>query len=312
LRSGRIADAIGDVHRPVLRRFRVTATAAGVALLSVSAAHGWLASGHRRVTVEAIGQLPATVPAFVREGAATAGGAAIDPDLWRNRDTPELADREAPEHFLDLELLRGSELPERRSEYLRLLGRLRVNPQQIGAMPYAIVESAERLALCFAEHRRRPADAATRSNCLLIAGWLSHYAADLTQPLHTTVHHDGRALPGGRSPETGIHRKVDDLLELARPLDGGAGTFAEPALSRGDASELWPAVLHELAVSHALVDSVYALEPKLAPGSKPKPDADLVAFATERERAAVRFVAALILWSWERSAKLELPEWLER
>ncbi len=288
----------------------------GLALFATLDARAWLVPGHRRVTIEAIGALPAAVPGFFREGAASAGEAAVDPDLWRNRGTPALGDREAPEHFIDLELLKDRALPERRSDYQRLLVRLDVEPGKIGAVPYAIVEQAERLALCFAEHRRWPADPGLRSKCLLIAGWLSHFAADLTQPLHTTVHHDGRVRPDGRSPESGIHRKVDALLVLAQPKRGASGASAAqksgPSAGAIDNGELWPMVRRELEASHALVDAVYALEPKLASASSAKPDADLLAFAAERERAAVRFVAGLFLWSWERSAKLELPDWLER
>ena len=160
---------------PALRRARFAA-ALGLALVA-SGADAWLIPGHRRLTIEAIGTLPSAVPAFFREGAATAGDAAADPDLLRNGGTPALRDRISPEHFLDLELLRGSALPDRRSDYLRLLGRLGVDAAGVGAVPYAIVEHAEWLALCFAEHRRWPAHPGIRSKCLLIAGWLSHYAA---------------------------------------------------------------------------------------------------------------------------------------
>ncbi len=54
--------------------------------------------------------------------------------------------------------------------------------------------------------------------CLVYAGRLAHYAADLEQPLHTTVDYDGRTQAAKdaknktfKSPHTGIHTKVDAL-----------------------------------------------------------------------------------------------------
>jgi hypothetical protein len=291
---------------------RATAQRAlAAALLAAAAlappAGAWLVKGHERVTIDAIALLPESVPGFFRGGAAIAGHASVDPDLWRNPGTPELAARSGPEHYLDLELLRGEALPERRSDYLTLLARLRVEPHRAGALPYAIVEGAERLALCFSEHRRWPADETIRAKCLLAAGWLAHFAADLAQPLHTTIHHDGRTLPDGRSPRSGIHSRVDGLF--APRYLAGRGLLAGVAPARFD--ELWPALRAELAASHALVDRVYELERAIG-GRGARVDPRVAAFARERYRATARFVAGVLLWSWERAAAIELPEWLAR
>jgi hypothetical protein len=273
-----------------------------LSLLGVDAASAWLATGHRQVAVDAVAGVSPELPAFFRNGGAVVGHAAIDPDLWRNRDTPALADREAPEHYLDLELLRGAELPAERDDYLRLLDRLRVSPRKAGALPYAIVEGSERLALCFAEHRRWPADETIRAKCLLQAGWLAHYLADLTQPLHTTIHHDGRVRGGGESPRSGIHRRVDALLDAA----GDGGRVAPLAVG-----DLGAAIRSELRASHGLVDEVYRLEPKLD-GDRRRRDPRVAAFADERRRAAVRLTAGVFEWCWRRSVAIELPEWLRR
>jgi len=276
--------------------------------LSAGEAGAWLVEGHQWVTIDAVGRLPAEVPAFFRAGAATVGHAAVDPDLWRNHGTPALAEREAPEHYIDLELLGGAPLPAERDQYLRLLGRLGVEPRKAGALPYAIVEEAEQLALAFAEHRRWPADETIRSKCLLQAGWLAHFAGDLTQPLHTTVHHDGRTLPNGEPPYTGIHRKVDSLFE--RLWERGERP-SRPADGPGTVPDLVAAVRAELAVSHSLVDAVYRLEVPILEGGGTA-DPRVAAFAGERYAAARRFIAEVLLWSWRRSAEIELPGWLAR
>lgn len=303
-----------DVTRPSgatasASRCRRWALAAAVLVASAvaSPATAWLVSGHRRVTLDAVALLPDEVPAFFRSGTAVVSQAAVDPDLWRNRGTPALADRVGPEHYIDLELLRGSRLPERREDYHRLLGRLGVEPARVGALPYAIVEDAERLALSFAEHRRWPADEAIRAKCLLQAGWLAHFAGDLIQPLHTTVHHDGRTLPNGDPPFTGIHRRVDGLFDGGLRL--GHGGLAGATVRTIE--DLSAAVGSELAVSHSLVDAIYGFEGALL-GPRPLTDPRIASFAAERHRAAARFIAEVLLWSWKRSAQLELPEWLER
>jgi hypothetical protein len=283
---------------------RPLALAGALALAAAGAAPAWLAEGHRRIAVGALGLLPESVPTFFRGGGSTVGHAAIDPDVFRARDVPALADQEAPDHFVDLELLDGEPLAERRwAQVERLAGNGRA-ASRIGLLPYAVAEGAERLALCFAEHRRWPAEPAIEAKCLLHAGWLAHYAADLEQPLHTTIHHDGWALPGGESPFTGIHRQIDALVgetafDSAAALDG---------LELRAPQDLWPAIVGELAASHARLDGVYALEPFLADPTQPRTGA----FACAHYRTAARFVAELYLWAWERSATIELPAWLER
>ena len=65
--------------------------------------------------------------------------------------------------------------------------------------------------LAFAEYRERSGDEAVQAKILYIAGVLSHYTGDASQPLHCTVHHDGRVEPDGTSPGTGIYLKMDAL-----------------------------------------------------------------------------------------------------
>jgi hypothetical protein len=278
--------------------------------LLVGAPHpatGWLTAGHRQVAIDAVGLLSPEVPAFFRDGAALVGHVAVDPDVWKLRDLPELADREGPEHYLDWELIEGRELPPTRSAAARLMRELGREPSLVGFLPWAVVEGAERLAVCFAEHRRWPDDPAIRTKCLVYAGWLAHYAADLEQPLHTTLHHDGWALPTGDSPYVGIHRQIDALFEKARfdPARAVAG------LAPARVGDLWAAVRGELATSHALVDATYALAPALAAPDGME-DARVVAFTCERYGTTARFLATLFAWAWERSGTLELPSWDQR
>lgn len=266
----------------------------------------WLVEGHRRVAADAVRLLPAEVPAFFRAGALAVGHSAVDPDTWKLREVAQLRDREAPDHYLDAELLGDRPLPPLRSEYLALLAELDLAPDRVGYLPYTIVEATQRLTVAFAEHRRWPRNRHVRAKALVYAGLLAHYAADLCQPLHTTIHHDGRALPDGSSPRSGLHVRIDGLFERV--------AFDRPTALRGaevrPADDVWAAVSARLASSRGLVERVYALA--AAAAEEQPSDPEVVAFTRERYGEAAGFLASLFLTAWRDSARLELPDWLDR
>lgn len=279
-------------------------------------AQAWLVEGHRIISLDAVATLPGTVPSFFRDGAVAIAEASIDPDVHRPRALPQLRDREAPEHYLDLELLEGRDLPEVRSGLFRLVAWLAAEPgggrvrgvASVGTLPYAVTEGLQRLTVAFAEHRRWPEDANVRARALVYAGLLAHYAADLCQPLHTTLDHDGRAREDGSSPQTGIHRRVD-ALPTQVDLDRGAIVRdTELGILPGGFDD----VVAELMTSHALVDRVYELADDSGSFGQGEFPAGLAELTTERYGAAVRFVGSLFLTAWVDSEGLELPEWLHR
>jgi len=283
---------------------RAAATVVALLALAPAPARSWLASGHREVAEAAVRSLPSGVPAFLRDAPGEVARLAAVPDLGRGDATPALRDRESPEHYIDLERLAGRPWPELRSRYLAELAARGLGVGAAGTLPWAVREQTERLALALALHRRDPADGGARALALVSAGALAHYAADLEQPLHTTIHHDGWALPDGRPPFDGTHLKVDALIDRARFDHEGAAAGA----GARNLADLDGAIRAELAASHALLDRTYALVPALAtPAGYARPE--VAAFACERYEAAVRFVASLLLTAWERSAAVELPSW---
>jgi len=286
---------------------RATALAAVLAVAAATPAPAWHTEGHRRVAEDAVGLLPQSVPHFFRAGAARVGHAAVGPDVWKIDAVPALADGEGPEHYLDVELLGGRAWPELRSAALGLYAELGLEARRAGLLPWAVIEGAERLATCFAEHRRWPRDPAIRSECLVYAGWLAHYGGDLAQPLHTTIHHDGRALANGESPRAGVHRRIDALFETV-PFERRAALAGAKV---APVSDLWAHLRAEFGASHRLVDRTYALLPALD-GARGVADPRVVEFTAERYRATARFLAELFLWAWERSGAIELPSWLTR
>jgi len=275
-------------------------------LLAAWPAGAWHSEGHRRVAADAVRVLPREIPAFFRAGAVAVGHAAVDPDTWKSPQAPRLRDQESPEHYLDSELLGGRPLPPLRSEYQALLARLELTGSQVGYLPYRIVEATQRLTLAFAEHRRWPRNRHVRAKTIVYAGLLAHYAADLCQPLHTTIHHDGLALPDGSSPRSGVHERVDGLFERVR--------FDRGTLLRGIAprrfDDLWSVTTERLERSHALVDRVYELEPAI--GGDGSADPEVAAFTRERYRETAAFLASLFWTAWRDSEAIELPDWLVR
>ena len=304
LPANRLATALaGD--NVLSRSARVLATCLALAVVGASAGSAWLSSGHRRVAVDAVRILPTSLPTWFRDHPEEVGDAAVDPDYWKNAATPALRDGEEPNHFLDQELLGGAELPPLRSRYMELLTRKHLEAERVGFLPYAIIEGFERLTLCFAEARSRPGDAGIETKCRVVAGWLGHYAADLEQPLHTTVDHRGWMTRPNEPATEGTHYRVDALFTSAA-FDRGAAlaevvpeTIADP----------WAAVLAQLAASHALLGRVRTIEPKLPRIEERSSAPEVVAFAAERYRTTAWWLASLYRSAWQRSAAIEVPRW---
>lgn len=294
---------------------------AALIFLSPAGARAWHGKGHDQAARFALAAMARAaeepnrtsgeaVPTFLLAGADTVAHCSLDPDVFTRPIAPAaLHDSESPEHYFDLELLKDGNLPELRYEYLDLCFRKALKPAKAGLLPYAVTEWTQRLTVALAEHRKWPEDKVIQQKCLVYAGLLAHYAADLCQPLHTTIHYDGRVDPDGNSPRSGIHSKVDALL--------GKFRYDEKDILKDlkvtPAEKLFPAVMEQVGRSNSKVDRVYELE-KLLPdiespaGDEPK----LREFAMERMRACAAFTASLYLTAWRDSGNVKLPDWHKR
>ncbi len=296
-------------HRKLRGGRRAWAVVAALAVVAgqTPSARGWHQQGHALATRAALAAAGKQLPDFMVSGADAIVHGVTDPDLATHQQSTHLRDQERPEHYLDIELLGDKPLPETRYEFLGLCREKSLRPEEVGLLPYAIAEWTERLTLALAEHRKWPDNPHVRAKCLVYAGFLAHYAQDLCQPLHTTIHYDGRVAADGKSPHSGIHFLVDGLptqltLEPGKAAPGGE---IRPL------DRLLPGILEEFARSHALVDRVYALEPQLqGPKSAAGPTAEAADFGVERMRTSAKFTAVLLVTAWRDSAKIELPEWL--
>lgn len=277
--------------------------AAVVCLLSVPA-EGWWGDGHGILTEGAVLALPEEVPVFFREGGSIAANVVFDPDLFKNRGVATLDHAEHGEHYFDLEYLQGKAIPAKRYDFIALCQELELDPERVGLAPYAITEWTERLAVAFAEHRKWPDNEAVQQKCLVYAGFIAHYAEDICQPLHATVHFNGKKQADGTVVGKGIHEQVDSSVErlgfMASDLAAGQEVVAFDSLMGS--------VVAQIEESNGLVDGVYALMGKWEDES----NAQVQRLAKDRARRAVRFTASLYLTAWRKSEGIRLPGWLER
>jgi len=272
----------------------------------------WHAEGHIRATRLAVEVLMDSLPPFFSAGCDTIAHCSVDPDVFKfDAGNGLLKDDEYPEHFFDLELFTEADLPDNRLDFFFWCLRNGTYIQKIGTLPYALGEATERLTVAFAEYQRWPENTAIQCKCRVYAGHLAHYAQDLCQPLHTTLHYDGRADAAGTSPRSGIHARVDALLGKMDPNHPPS----VPADTIAVYDDLLHAILAEIRASHLEVDRVYDLEPSLLAADHLQvldPKRDLAQFARERWADSARVTASLILTAWIRSAEVPIPDWHNR
>jgi len=266
----------------------------------------WYVEGHRQMTRAVVKYLPG-MPRFFTEGASVIADCSGEPDLAKFQKDSALADREAPDHYIDLEYLKGERLPPTRSEYHRLVRQIAPGVL-VGSLPYAIIEWAQRLTIAFAECRRWPGNEAVRMRCLVYAGILCHYCQDLWMPLHTTVHYDGRT-QDGISPRSGVHDRMDGLIERISVNVDRIAAEKLPAAASRPPDDLFAAITAELEKSHAEVDRVYSMEKELLSNADDPRVRRLAADCAER---AMAFSARVLAAAWRASERTSLPSWLTR
>lgn len=252
--------------------------ALGVLLLPavfVQRSWAWGSDGHMMINRIAGETLPADVPEFLRSPAGLEALAYYgpEPDRWRSAAEPELNAAQAPEHFIDLEWadLAGP-LPRRRYDYIRALAlaqakhpELELTPEKVGLQPYVTTEVYERLKSAMRDYRALVAakQDTKPSECEItfLAGWLGHYVADGSMPLHTSIQYNGWTgpNPNGYTTEHHIHAlfesdfvhanvTISDVLPLVQET--------KPVVF-GDVFEDY---LKYLRSSHTLVERTYQLE----------------------------------------------------
>jgi hypothetical protein len=277
-----------------------------IILASALSAYSWYCEGHQVITGIAVDLVKGKLPASFAAQRSLIVHCSCDPDVYKPQWASALRSAEAPEHFIDLEYLDSTALPATRYEFLSLCCRKGLDPSTVGLLPYAVIEWMQRLCVTFAEQRAWPDNKFVQQRSALCAGILSHYVADAGQPLHVTIHFNGRVNPNGSQPaHSGIHGKVDALAAKVK-LPADFTMYLVPVAF----SDPWKVIVDELKASQKLVERVYALESRIpAEDQEIGSDTAIAQFSRERVGASAIYVADLFLTAWQLSAGQQVPPW---
>jgi len=295
-------------------RLRVTAALVLMPLLSVQAAFAWGMDGHMMINRIAGATLPSDVPEFLRSRAALNALEYYgpEPDRWRSPAEPELNAAQAPEHFLDIEWadLAGP-LPRRRYDYIRALAAAQakhpdmvLTPDKVGLQPYVTTEVYERLQSAFRDYRALAAakkdTKPSEAEITFLAGWLGHYVADGSMPLHTSIQYNGWTgpNPNGYTTEHHIHALFEsEYVHANVKLDDFAPLVAasKPAVL-GDVFNDYMAYLRH---SNTLVEKTYQLEKTGAFAGAGTPEGK--AFVDQQLAAGAIELRDMIYTAWVKS-----------
>jgi hypothetical protein len=297
---------------------RVTLWLIGFAVLSIPVAQSipafaWGNEGHTYINRVAAQKIPPSMPRFLRQAEVEISYLGPEPDRWRNPAEFALKNAQEPDHFIDLERVSWLDpLPQTRYEFYRRLYEKRASaldnaddylPEHVGLQPYITLEVYGRLKAAFREYRQQLAahqsTAAVQQAVIFYAGWLGHYVADGSQPLHTTIQYNGwiGPNPNGYTTEHGIHALFEATYVAANIT---VKDFAPQVKSPARLNDPFADYMAYLKHSNGLVEQVYALEKAGGFSAKGSPAA--FAFPTERLAAGSQMLLNLWYTAWLESA----------
>jgi hypothetical protein len=275
----------------------------------------WGEDGHTAINRVAAMKIPASMPDFFRHAADRLAYLGPEPDRWRNKAESSLKYSQEPDHFIDMERTTGiGELPIGRYDYIQKLYAYRTGvrkdadlylPDKVGFQPYIVAEVYGRLKVAFRDYRKLKAAGqrtdAVEQDAIFYAGWLGHYVADGSNPLHTTINYNGWTgpNPNGYTTSDKVHWQFEGLFvhENLAKLDF-ASLVNPPTAPLADEWKDYLTYLHD---SNALVEKVYQLEKTGAFTGAGTPDG--TQFVKQRLAAGAQMLVTIWLTAWEESAK---------
>ncbi len=283
-------------------------------LVQSKAAFAWGNEGHTYINRVAAQKIPATMPKFLRRAVVEIAYLGPEPDRWRNPAEFALKNAQEADHFIDLERVSWLDpLPRGRYEFYRKLYEKRAAttdhpddylPERVGLQPYITMEVYGRLKAAFREYRQQLAahqpTQSVEQAIIFYAGWLGHYVADGSQPLHTTIHYNGWVgpNPNGYSTQHGIHGLFETDYVGANIKAADFAGYVKGPSQLNDPFIDYLAYLNE---SHGLVEDVYSLEKAGGFAGKGTPAA--FDFTTHRLAAGSQMLLNLWYTAWIESAQ---------
>jgi len=299
----------------VIGAVRFAVALAMVPLLLAEQSLAWGSDGHRMINRLAVLTLPNEGPAFLRNGEAldTIEYLGPEPDRWKSRAEEELAAESSPDHYIDLEWadLVGP-LPRQRYDFVRALEKaqarhpdLPLTAEKVGMQPYAAIEVWERMKAAMREYRRltvanvdtRPVEMAI----LFYAGWLGHYVADGSQPLHVSIQYNGwtGANPRGYTAEHKIHSQFESAYVSANIKRGDVAPLVQAAPAKALEGDVFDDYVAYLRHTGSLMERTYQIEKAGGFADTGTPEGK--SFAEERLAAGAIELRDMIYTAWVRS-----------
>lgn len=292
----------------------ITAVCSVAALVFPPLAAFWGEAGHRITAQAAAATLPAGMPQFFRDAAPQLVYLNPEPDRWRNRlegaRDGALEGATAPDHFLDLELIpaanrAGALAAKDRYAFFDSLRARGADPAVAGALPFAILETTQRLRVAFRQWRSATNDRERQwieARILNDAGILGHFVADGSNPAHTTIHYNGWVgpNPNGYATDNRFHGRfesayVQSRIKLADVMPSvAAEAQAFPSLR--------PAIVAYFMKTHGEVERLYAID-KAAPFNAETTDEANKTFTVSRLAAGAGMLRDLWWTAWVTSAR---------
>ncbi len=176
-------------------------------------------------------------------------------------------------------------------------------PERVGLQPYIVMEIFGRLKNAFREYRQvRDRNQQTdfiEHKIVFYAGWLGHYVADGSQPLHTTIHYNGwvGANPKGYVTRGGIHAEFETAY-VSRNI--AATDFANLVHAPERMADSFGGYMQYLRSSNKLVEKIYELDK--AGGFREAGSREAFDFTTQRLAAGSQMLVNLWYTAWLDSA----------
>jgi hypothetical protein len=296
-----------------LQRGLISLALVALVLLQSAPALAWGNEGHVAINRVAAQKIPATMPRFLRRAVVEIAYLGPEPDRWRSPTEFALKNAQEPDHFIDLERVSWLDLlPLGRYEFYRKLYDKRSSttdhpddylPERVGLQPYVTMEVYGRLKSAFREYRQRLAahqpTHAVEQAIIFYAGWLGHYVADGSQPLHTTIQYNGWVgpNPNGYTTQHTIHAQFETAFVAANIT---AKDFVGLVKSPERLDDPFAQYVAYLRTSNGLVENVYALEKAGGFAGTGSPAA--FDFTTHRLAAGSQMLLNLWYTAWLESA----------
>jgi len=251
----------------------------------------WGERAHQMINASAVENLPEPLRTYFRARKAFLVEHATDPDRLA-RENPA----ERPHHYTELEAYDAWPFLTFRRQFVEQGIGPPASAARHGDSIWQIERYTLELATALRRHRWDAADHA--------ALFAAHYAADLTQPLHTVINYDGQ-LTG----QSGIHARFE--TELVNALANSWLLEPKPAAFEPD---LRAAIFKELTRSYSYRYVVFAADNIAVAGRSYADPLYFMDFkrlaglpAKKRIEAAVSLVSSLWYTAWVRAGKPALP-----